>query len=571
MIRCENCGAFLHEGEKNACFVCGKVNNASVNNSNANSSIHDENKNDNMYQAGGNSMQNTYNSSAVGQNEASRMQAEQMQQSKTQYNNINKENSHAQNKRTLNINEQTYENNYEKNYENSYDEKFKQLEKRSKKVETKRSKKVETKRSKKPKLITWLAIILTLMVVLLVAGSVTSVIMYDSFNKAQGYTQIKTALINADIETLSQLVQSDTIEVTEAGLNALCRQFSTEQKVDELFLALDSRDENTESTDEYSAISVISDGVFLGYSEYKLQVDAVEMVFAVESESAVVSMDGVPIEGQEVDGTIKYSNIFPGRYTVIATAQTIAGQSVQGEATEIALLNSNQPYSFDGALPITDITVSGCVSDEAVIYVNDVQVQQKPQDKKVSLSQVLVGSNIKAVITTQNGATATSTIQFTDKAVTELAFIDYEFSGGDLPIETLDEAFLGFYTSYVEAKNSHDVNKLVNVTDIYKEFLAAEFAPEVEKLYDIELTSTAVSGIKIKQYFNDAGEHCLIVNAQADYKRTPVEEKADTESVTEYITIQMVYSNTGSWIVSRIAPNDVDNHNAGTFSPDISV
>ena len=121
----------------------------------------------------------------------------------------------------------------------------------------------------------------------------------------------------------------------------------------------------------YPALGVERDAVFLGYSEYKLSVHSVQLMLSTGASNPLLTMNDTARTGEVVSGGVLYKDLFPGRYTCLVTASSSTGETVTGTATELDLFQTSEPTVFNGALPLSDITVSGCTSDEATILVND--------------------------------------------------------------------------------------------------------------------------------------------------------------------------------------------------------
>ncbi len=432
-----------------------------------------------------------------------------------------------------------------------------------------------------------LTCILCVVLVLLAGASIASNLLYSSYSEGAFYTQLETALIASDVGTLKGMVVGSGIEVTDAGLAALSKQFQTKQMVEELVASFNIATSSGEiNSDIYSSLSLLKEEVFLGYNEYKLQVKPVDLNVPVMSENAVLTMDNIPVMGTYTNEIMAYTGIFPGIYTAVVTDQTLVGQSIQGEATDIALFDSNVAYVFEGALPISDITIAGCAQDNAVIYVNDVQVNEVPVGGTVTLPSVLVGSNIKIVITTQSGAVASSVVQYSEKDVTQLSFTQYEFSGGLPTQEQADAAVSAFFTSYLAAVNARDPALLINCTEELRTNLTAELSGDPLPV-QFQFVSTVTDAARAQQSFNANNVHTVSVNVATEYTSTPIVQSGPTEdgetdetpnddttvpatpteTLTPHLTMELVFSQDGAWLVNSIRENSVENHIAGVIAP----
>ncbi len=437
------------------------------------------------------------------------------------------------------------------------------------------------------KTIVILLCILSAALILLAGTSIASNLLYSSYSQGAFFTQLETALIASDVGTLQTLVVGEGIEVTDAGLSALSRQFQTKQQVEALVASFNIKTgENELTSDTYSSLSLLSNGVFLGYNEYKIQVKPVDLNVPVISENAVLTMDSIPMIGTYANENMTYTGIFPGVYTAVVTDQTLVGQSIQGEAIDIALFDSNVAYVFSGALPISDITVAGCAQDSGIIYVNDVQVNAVPVGGVVTVPGVLVGSNIKIVITTQSGATAASVVQYAEKDVTQLSFTEYSFSGGMPTQEQADATISAFFASYLSAINAKDPAILTNCTEEFRTSLTSEVSGDLLPVV-FEFVQTTADAARAQQSFNAANVHTVSVNVATEYTSTPRtvtggEENAEgdegeappedstaaqKETLTPHLTMELVYSQDGVWLVNAVRENSIEQHTAGIIAP----
>ncbi len=421
---------------------------------------------------------------------------------------------------------------------------------------------------KRSKAVIILSCILAVTVILLVVASITTNVLYSSYNVDTLYVKLEEAFLAQDIETLKTIVVGDGVEVTDAGLLALCREFNTKEKVQSLVSSFNLSITNGQTdSDKYSSMAIKSSEVFLGYSDYKLQVKPVDLSIPVVTQNAVLTMDGVPMQGTYNGTAMQFNGIFPGVYTAVVTDQTLVGQSIQGTATDIALFDSNIPYEFSGALPISTVTVSNCVSDSALIYVNDVQIDQVPVGGVVTIPQVLVGSNLKIVVTMPSGATAASVVQYAQQDATQLAFTEYAITGGLPTTEQFDAIANTFFATYLAGINAKDPAQLQLVTEELRAFLTPELtAAPNDVVYSF--TKVTADSARATQYFDANNVLTVSLNVATEYTSTPVnpetgEASGELQILTPYITLKIVFSADGAWLVNGITANSLENHTAG--------
>ncbi len=586
MVQCKNCGAFLTGNENEKCFVCNYDNTKNnvepqsnlLNSEENQSALSTAQQNSNTKQQFGARQINVddYNSNQIikQQEDAQKNMDYAHFQNKQQQNSesyANYDSATKQKEKKENFVKTSNAEHYESHAQNEYKYKSTQnkSKKRPKQVMGNRQKNQESK-SKKSIII--LSCILASALILLVVASVSSNMLYSSYNIDKFYIDLESALVQSDTAALEQLVVGSGIEVTQEGLSSLAKAFTTQQSVQDLIASFNISAANAERiSDTHPALSIISSNVFLGYNDYKLQVKPVDLNVPVITENAVLTMDGIPLTGTYTGEIMEYKGVFPGVYTLVITDQTLVGQSIQGEPTQVSLFDSNIPQTVEGSLPISDVIVTNCVQDNAIIYVNDIQVEQTPVNGSVTIPQVLVGSNIKIVLTTQSGATAASVVQYAEKANNQLVFDNYVISGGMPSAEQMELATNTFFSSYLVAINERDPEKLEHCTPELKEFLTPEITPTTTQTQVYEFVSITPDVANAKQSFNASNVLTVRINAATEYTSTPLGEDGEPDSAAEsatlipYITLDLVYTADGTWLVDFITENTLENHLAGTM------
>ncbi len=415
--------------------------------------------------------------------------------------------------------------------------------------------------------------VFTLLFLLLAGASAVTVVMYDKYNLGNTLSQIETALIAADIGTLENFIVGDGVEITDDGLTALCREFDTPEEALSLVTHLSGTTREDYTPPElYSSLEMISEDVFFGYKEYKLQVKPVSLMLTANVETVALTANSVPVMGQSVEGGTLYTDIMPGLYTFTATGQTLIGQSVQGVPTDISLLDANAAVTFDGALPLGDVSVAGCISDEAIISVNGLEVVQRPVNQVVTLPQLLVGSNISMSYTSPHGATVTASVKYTDVGITQLAFVGHEIKGQIPTQEELTTIATTFYTAFFDASNTKDAAKLALLTEEFKLLLTEQINTQADTGTLSSLVLANADGINTQYLFIENGVPAVLFNAEIDFNLLSAtdSEKAPEPQKT-YVTIEIVNDAAGNWVVNNVALNSVENHVAGTLSPTLTA
>ena len=291
-----------------------------------------------------------------------------------------------------------------------------------------------------------------------------------------------------------------------------------------------------------------------------LTVHSVRLLLSSPVQNLRLSLDGVPRTGEQTADGILYQNLFPGLYTCTVTGTTAAGQAVEGDATDLALLSSVEPTVFSGALPIADITVSGCVNDGAVITVDGAAVEQRPVNGVVTLPQVAVGSTIGMQYTAPWGAVTTASVQFADKTVTALAFENPVTEGGVPAAGELNTLLTAHYAAYLDALNNQDTALISGCTEEYKAALAQGVVSDTHKanLYVMGTAECNPSAIKSTAADGTARVSCYV---KLTYTYSDRESHEETPA-----TAYRVYTFTWAdgWKVSASADSTEEAYNAAS-------
>lgn len=397
-----------------------------------------------------------------------------------------------------------------------------------------------------------LAVAAAVLAVLFCALAVGGQVLYSKYDPAKFIAQITDTLAAGDAAALQPLLAGVDIEVDEAGAQALCAAFSGEEARGRLAAQLaDQVVDPSAAGGAYPALGVEKSSAFLGYARYRLTVRSVQLLLTADAQNLLLSMDGTPRTGDVTDGGILYKNIFPGQHTVSVTGVSGTGAPLAGGDVSLTLFDSNAPLSFDGSLPASDITVSGCVSDEAVIAVDGVEVPQKPVDGTVSLPQIAVGSTITMSYTEPHGAVTTGSVIFADKAQTALAFENIQTTGG-VPAGTDVNTMLGaYFASYLDAVNNQDIARVTGITEDLRAALAGGLATERNTSHVFQYLGAACSEASLQstKVGEEPGFLCV-----AAYSYHVTEKEGDRNEADEaaYQCCEFVFRD-GAWVLNRVA------------------
>ena len=411
-----------------------------------------------------------------------------------------------------------------------------------------------THRKKADRVIPALATVATVLAVMLCALCIAATFLYTKYSPENTYKQLGTALLSGDTATLREMIEYAGT-ATDSDLQALCLEFSTQEKVDALLNQLAAQAKNESADNRYPALSASSKKAFMGYSAYKMKAAPVSVLVPSPVNQPLLTVDGVAMTGEaREDGTL-YSGIFPGVHKLVMSAQSGTGERILGAETSVPIFTA-EPVPFNGALNLANITIDGCVSDAAIIYINNVEVPQRPVNLVVTLPQVLLGGTVSMKYTADYGAVTTASVAFSDMAQTALSFTNHVTEGG-VPSEEQMNSLLGsYYASFLDSVNSQDIGKLLSSTQLNRDRLAQVLSTEDNKANLFVFGSAACRYDSIAQGTFE-GKPSLTCNATFKYtfnnRKTNKEGSRESRQACELIFTD------GAWQINRAAAvNDVD-------------
>ena len=408
-----------------------------------------------------------------------------------------------------------------------------------------------------------MSIVAACLAVVLVILMTLSVVLSKKYDSSLFTSQLAEALADGNTSALTGMVTGQDIAVSEENLAALCRTFADASNREALVQQLEGQliDPNL-AGDAYPALSVERDPVFLGYSRYKLAVHSVQLMLTTSAANPLLTMNDIAHTGEVVSSGVLYKDVFPGRYTCLVTAVSSVGETVTGTATELDLFQTDEPTVFDGALPLSDITVAGCSSDEATVLVNGQAIAVKPVGGTVTIPQVSVGSTIEFTYTAPHGAVTTGSVQFTDQSVTALTFGNVTTTGGVPDKAGVDALLRTYYSAYLDAVNLQDASKfqtLVSETLFSEQSAGLSAADKTANVYqftDAVCEEASVSTLLIGEA---PGFRC---NATFSYQYTG-KESHETQTAADKISCEFIFLD-GQWKLNRLVACTEENYAANS-------
>lgn len=400
--------------------------------------------------------------------------------------------------------------------------------------------------------------------VLLAVLCVASSALYSRYDPERFVADVLAALEGGDAAALAGHLVSDEVTVNEENAALLCAAFSGADAREALASQLRAQSADPAAAGAYEALGVEKDPVFLGFCEYRIRVRGAQLMLRTNAQNVLLSLNGATRTGEEADGGILYKNLFPGRYSCTVTGATPLGEQLTGAETQLDLFSVSAPFEFDGALPIADVTVSGAVSDEAVIFINGTEVANRPSGGVVQLPQVAVGSTISFQYTEAHGAVTTGSVVFSDRSATQLAFGDIQTTG-DTPDEAAINTLLSaYYASFVNAVNNKDASLVTGASAAQSAALPGLLEAEAFKDKVLQFTSAVVKADSVAACEVNGAPAFRCNAAMAYHTRSSTGDGAEADAML-YENVEFVFEN-GAWAVNRTVTIDEAKYTANDLS-----
>lgn len=387
--------------------------------------------------------------------------------------------------------------------------------------------------------------------------SAASVFLYSIYSPEKFLDTLDAALAAGDIRALTPLLEGEGLAVSPEGAAALCLAFEEADARAALREQLSAQIIDPKAQGDYPALRLVKTPVFLGYGRCTLGVRSVQLLLAAPARELRLSLGGVPCTGEQTANGILYQHLFPGLYACSVTGVTAAGQPVSGEVTPLLLFSTEEPTVFDGALPVSAVTVTGCVSDNAVISVDGAPVAQKPMHSVVTLPQVALGSVIRMEYTAPWGAVTRSEVAFQSREQTELAFTEFVTEGGVPSSEELTPLISIFFGTYLDAINNQDPARISGCTEECRAAMNAADGSEYQTGH-LFLSDAVACAPVVTSEMVDGAPHVTCL-ARMDYhimNRTTAEERA----LVDFVRCTFVWQD--GWVLNQYVLTDEAAYNA---------
>lgn len=413
----------------------------------------------------------------------------------------------------------------------------------------------------------FVTVIVALVVFAAATLGVTIGVLYYLNRPAKTISDFAIALSGNDHEALADLSVVTGAQATDAGWTALSSAFSDAAALETLRAELESQAEGKAASQaQYPAITIVGEPLFLFIDRYTIYIHGVDLLAPGVAEGAVLRLNDADFSGAATADGLLVSGVMPGKYTCqIILADSSAQGAFEFTAFQTAAANViSQPASG------SPVTVANCLSDDATIYLNGLEVPEKPVGGILSLPSVALGSEIR-ILVIQDGAGVEAAVTFSDPAQASLSFGEYVPTGtppedtpGNSTSETTSEAattltaaeidpiITSFYSSYIQCANALDISGLTGATEAAKQQLGQNIGSDGNRANNFAFVSATCKPETITTS-EENGVPIVTFEAQTTYNYWPRDgAEADAQAGGNNRTVTLVYQN-GQWLVSNFA------------------
>lgn len=417
-----------------------------------------------------------------------------------------------------------------------------------------------------------------LIVFLVVCAGTILIMLYYQNRPAIVIDEFAGAISANDSAALGKLARVHGIAPTDAQWQAFCAAFKEEEELNALKSQLLMMAKDTQNANyTYPAVSIQGSPFILFIQRYKINIQAVSLLAQGASPGTALVLDQQNYAGeQRAEGEL-YLPLMPGRYQYRIVPQGIAAENVPPK--DIVIFAYGVPNVVANDTPVVNITVSNCATDDAILYVNEVPVAEKPLGGVVVLQNVALGSTIR-IAAIKDGVQMDASLVFNDLNVTELAFADYVTTGQPPPPESaslaqtnaapteaeINTIMAAFYKSYLECINQQSISGIQNTTDNANTSLASRITStdNAGNLYQYTGVSCDAQSIKTTQ----SGDLPAVqFNAQFQFGHKAREGGADFAAASNYQSVELVFKD-GKWLVNKmtfVSAGDFGAHTLAVF------
>lgn len=416
-----------------------------------------------------------------------------------------------------------------------------------------------------------LFVLLAILVFAVATIGATLGILYYKNSPSKAIDAFITALEDGDYTVLQSTVHMENLTGTTEGWDAFTTTFSTDAAKTALRTQLEAQAKNgAVTTDQYAAVQLSSEKLFLFVNRYYVEILPVDLL-AVGYSDGEISLNGSYASGEETAEGLLYGGLMPGRYEYVLK---LGGEEVlRGSIDAFAISAPNQLVANDGlagtnTTATATVTVSNCLSDDAVIYVAGVRTEAQPSGGVVVLEDIAVGNEIH-IIANVNGAQQEARVVFTDIAQTQLTFENYTTisaaisSSSEVEIvestnvaenmtaSDINTVLASYYRSYLTSINNQTTNTLENSTSANTAAMAERITSTNNAAYTFEYVGVNTDATSIVAG-EEGGLPAVTFTATFSYRYTPRDGSAATEDGSNTQTVQIIYQD-GQWRVNSMA------------------
>lgn len=401
--------------------------------------------------------------------------------------------------------------------------------------------------------------ILLIVLLFLVATFLATVgLLYYRSRPAAAIESFAQAVTDRDYRALGEMVSLNDAPSTEAGWEAFCDAFAETEQLDALKVQLGAKPSSEDDVSglTYQAVTLESDTLFLFVNKYYVRVTGIEFLAPGAAEGTGLEILGGAHSGTPTAEGVLYGKFMPGLYTCRVTPPGgEAGPELSVEAFDVAAPNRIEENA-DAPAATATVTLENCLSDDAVLYVNNNEVSEKPQGGTAQLENVPVGAEIK-IVASENGAKSQSTVFFSDANVTTLRFENYTPVEGEddeataiakaATPEQINQTLATFYTSYLECINAQSMAPIQLSTKKNNAALAQRISSTANAANTYSYRSAACKADSIVAG-EEGGTPSLKFNGTFEFSYAPRDDAGNVQNGSNRQSVHLLYVG-GQWVV----------------------
>lgn len=421
-----------------------------------------------------------------------------------------------------------------------------------------------------------------LILFLLITGCTIFVMLYFKNRPTKTVEAFAQAIQEVDTVKLQELTVLNgfpTKKLSTEEWQAFAAAFDQTASLNELkSQLLEIADEGKATDPAYPAVSIESKPFIWFIDRHYISIQSVEMLVPAAASGTTLRLGNKDFTGVSSENGELFSALMPGRYQCRVVPPGADPMSINPTEVEIFLVDT--PNIFQSEITHADLTIQNCLSDDAIIYINDQPVADRPSGNVLTLQGVALGSTIR-ITAMQDGTQMESSVVFNDVNTTTLSFGEYtpvpgaqastesqaESATPQLSAGEIDAALATFYPSYLECINNQNMDGIKLTTSAANDILGARIKKEGNAKNLFQFTSAQTDPASIKFSERD-GVQVVQFNATFQYGYKAREGGTEFQSASNRQSVEMILVD-GQWLVNNmifVSDGDFNNHAIAAFS-----